>query len=62
LNFMISAPCIATFLLPLNNFFCSQENAGLTDLTNFDLELNDEYLIAAINTHGAVRYALSDLD
>jgi len=48
--------------LPLNNFFCSQENAGLTDLTNFDLELNDEYLIAAINTHGAVRYALSDLD
>jgi hypothetical protein len=53
---------MATFLLPLNNFFCSLKNIGLTDLTIFDLVLNDEYIIALTNTQGVFHYALSDLD
>ena len=37
-------------------------NTGLTDLTIFDLELNDSYIIAATNTQGVFRFALSNLN
>jgi len=37
-------------------------NSGLTDLTIFDLELNDSYIIAATNTQGVFRFALSNLN
>jgi hypothetical protein len=37
-------------------------NTGLTDLTIFDLELNDNYIIAATNTQGVFRFALSNLN
>ena len=37
-------------------------NNGLTDLTIFDLELNDNYIIAATNTQGVFRFALSNLN
>ena len=36
-------------------------NAGLLDLTIFDLELNDSMLVAASNTKGVFRYALANL-
>jgi hypothetical protein len=36
-------------------------NTGLTDLTIFDLELNNEYIIAATDKGGIFRYALSNL-
>lgn len=36
-------------------------NDGLTDLTIFDLELNDTYLLAATNQQGVFRYAVADL-
>lgn len=36
-------------------------NTGLTDLTIFDIELNDKYIIAATNTQGIFRYALSNI-
>jgi hypothetical protein len=37
-------------------------NSGLTDLTIFDLELNDYYIVAATNSAGAFRFALSELN
>jgi hypothetical protein len=37
-------------------------NSGLTDLTIFDVELNDYYIVAATNSAGAFRFALSDLN
>ncbi len=36
-------------------------NAGLLDLTIFDLRLNDTMLVAATNTKGVFRFALSNL-
>ena len=36
-------------------------NAGLLDLTIFDLELNDSMLVAASNTKGVFRFALANL-
>lgn len=37
-------------------------NTGLLDLTIFDLELNDNYIIAATNTQGVFRFPLSNLN
>ncbi|MBK9678065.1 MAG: hypothetical protein IPO69_04160 [Saprospiraceae bacterium] len=37
-------------------------NTGLSDLTIFDIELNDKYIIAATNTQGIFRYALSNIN
>ena len=37
-------------------------NTGLTDLTIFDLELNDNFIIAATNTQGVFRFPLSSLN
>jgi len=37
-------------------------NNGLADLTIFDLELNSNYILAATNTKGVFRFALSNLN
>ncbi|NBX60409.1 MAG: hypothetical protein EBT62_08100, partial [Opitutaceae bacterium] len=37
-------------------------NQGLPDLTVFDLELNEAYIVAATNTRGVFRFALSNLN
>ena len=36
-------------------------NTGLTDLSIFDLDINDGYIVAATNTQGVFRFALSNL-
>ena len=38
----------------------TQINGGLTDLTIFDLEIHQGYIVAATNTQGVFRYAISN--